>query len=215
MVTRIVAGRYGGRRLNAPTGANTRPTADRVREALFSALEAQIGLAGTRFADLFAGSGTVGLEALSRGADHVLLVEADPKAARIIRGNIETLGATGAARLVTGKVAAALAAGPDGGPYDIVFIDPPYAVDERELAAVLSALVGGGWLADGALVVVERSGRSPEPAWVPGITGERQRRYGETALWYGRAAQHEPSASSPAPHAAVHDDVAGQANAGR
>jgi 16S rRNA (guanine966-N2)-methyltransferase len=200
-VTRIVAGRFGGRRLTAPAGERTRPTADRVREALFSALEAQAGLAGCRFADLFAGSGAVGLEALSRGASHVLLVESDPKAARIIRGNIETLGVGGRSRsapsslpagdamLITAKVASVLANGPAEGPYDVVFADPPYAVGEPELTEMLAALVGHGWLADDATLVIERSTRSPEPSWVQGVTGERQRRYGETALWYGRAAR--------------------------
>lgn len=187
-VTRIVAGRFGGRRLTAPPGQLTRPTADRVREALFSALEAQVGLVDVRFADLFAGSGAVGLEALSRGAAHTLLVESDPKAARIIRGNIERIGAKGHALLVTAKVGTVLAGGPASDPYDIVFADPPYSLGEEELTAMLSALVSAGWLADDAVIVIERASRSPEPQWVPGVTGERQRRYGETTLWYGRAA---------------------------
>lgn len=185
-MTRIVAGTLGGRRILAPPGGGTRPTSDRVREALFSALDALTELDGARFADLYAGSGAVGLEALSRGAAHVLLVESDPRAARVIRDNLAALRAAPAARLVTGKVAQVLAGGPEGGPYDVVFADPPYAVPDQEIAAVLAALVDGGWLAADAVVVVERSSRSGPVDWVHGITAERSRRYGETILWYGR-----------------------------
>ncbi|WP_329108321.1 16S rRNA (guanine(966)-N(2))-methyltransferase RsmD [Micromonospora sp. NBC_01699] len=185
-MTRIVAGTFGGRRIVAPSGASTRPTSDRVREALFSALDSQLDLNGARFADLYAGSGAVGLEALSRGAVHVLLVEGDPRAARIARDNLATLRATPAARLVTGKVAQVLASGPDGGPYDVIFADPPYAVPNEEIAAMLTALVERGWLAPDGVVVVERSTRTGPLDEVQGITVERGRRYGETTLWYGR-----------------------------
>jgi 16S rRNA (guanine(966)-N(2))-methyltransferase RsmD len=185
-VTRIVAGTLGGRRLAAPPGAGTRPTSDRVREALFSAVQAHVDLAGARFADLYAGSGAVGLEALSRGAAHVLLVESDARAARVVRENVTALRAAPAARLVIGKVHTVLAAGPDGGPYDVVFADPPYAVPDEEITAMLRALVDGGWLAPEALVVVERSSRTGPVEWVEGVTAERSRRYGETTLWYGR-----------------------------
>ena len=185
-MTRIIAGAHGGRRLAAPAGATTRPTADRVREALFSALEAMTDLSGARFLDLYAGSGAVGLEALSRGAVHALLVESDARAARAIRDNIAALRLAPAARLVSGKVTAVLAAPPDGGGYDVVFADPPYVLPGAELTAVLDALVSGGWLAAGAVVAVERSTRGEPLTWVDGITAERSRRYGETTLWYGR-----------------------------
>lgn len=185
-MTRIVAGRLGGRRIAAPPGARTRPTSDRVREALFNTLESMTDLAGARFADLYAGSGAVGLEAFSRGAAHVLLVESDPRAARIIRANITTLGAAPAVRLAAGKVAQVLAAGPQDGPYDIVFADPPYSVPEAEITAMLAALVHHGWLASDAVVVVERAARGNPVPWVENITAERSRRYGETILWYGR-----------------------------
>ncbi len=191
-----MAGRFGGRRLNAPSGRDTRPTSDRVREALFSALEAMTELAGARVLDLFAGSGAVGLEALSRGASHVLLVESDAKAVRVIRENIAVLGAA-AARVAAGRAGTVLAAGPADGAYDIVFADPPYALSEAELTGVLAALAGHGWLADDAVLVVERSSRSPEPTWVQGVTGERSRRYGETALWYGRAVAQSGGADIP------------------
>ncbi|MFF4879177.1 16S rRNA (guanine(966)-N(2))-methyltransferase RsmD [Micromonospora sp. NPDC000668] len=185
-MTRIVAGTFGGRRIAAPPGAGTRPTSDRVREALFSAVEAEVDLNGARFADLYAGSGAVGLEALSRGARHVLLVESDARAARVIRENAAALRAGPAVRLVASKVATVLAAGPDGGPYDVVFADPPYAVPDAEITALQTTLVDGGWLVPDALVVVERSSRTGPVDWVDGITAERSRRYGETTLWYGR-----------------------------
>lgn len=189
-MTRIIAGTHGGRRLATPPGMQTRPTSEKVREAFFSSLSALTDLDGARFADLYAGSGAVGLEALSRGAEHLLLIESDPRVARVIRDNIVLLRAGSAARLVTGKVATVLAAGPEGAPYDIVFIDPPYKVTDDEVTALQSALVSGGWLAPDAVVAIERSTRTAVRgaplSWVEGITAERSRRYGETTLWYGR-----------------------------
>ncbi len=185
-MTRIIAGAQGGRRLAAPPGAGTRPTSDRVREALFSALDAMTELAGARVLDLYAGSGAVGLEALSRGAAQALLVEQDARAARTIRENIRALGVGAQARLVTAKVAQVLATGPDDGPYDVVFADPPYPMPDAEVGAALAALVAQGWLGPGAVVAVERGSRGGGLTWVDGITAERSRRYGETTLWYGR-----------------------------
>jgi 16S rRNA (guanine966-N2)-methyltransferase len=188
-MTRIIAGAHGGRRLSVPSGVNTRPTSDRVREAFFSTLETMTDLSGARFADLYAGSGAVGLEALSRGADHVLLVESDAKAARIVRDNVVALRVGPAARVVTGKVLQVLADPPDGGPYDVVFADPPYALGSDEVDTVQQLLMTNGWLAPDAVVVIERSTRSTrrEPlSWVDGVVGDRTRRYGETTLWYGR-----------------------------
>jgi 16S rRNA (guanine966-N2)-methyltransferase len=185
-MTRIIAGSHGGRRLVAPAGALTRPTSDRVREAIFSALHSMTDLAGARFADLFAGSGAVGLEALSRGADHALLVESDARAACTIRDNIVALRVGAAARLVTGKVAQVLAGPPDGGPYDVVFADPPYAVGDDEIVQIQEALLANAWLAPDAVVAIERSSRGDPLSWVDGITADRSRRYGETTLWYGR-----------------------------
>ncbi|MFI5931341.1 16S rRNA (guanine(966)-N(2))-methyltransferase RsmD [Actinoplanes sp. NPDC051494] len=189
-MTRIIAGAHGGRRLAAPPGDKTRPTSDRVREAYFSALDTMTDLDGARFADLYAGSGAIGLEALSRGAAYSLLVEADARAARAIRDNIVTLRVGNAARLVTGKVTQLLAATPEGGPYDVVFADPPYAVTDDEVDEVQRLLVTNGWLSDDAVVTFERSSRTAvrgEPlSWVDGIAADRSRRYGETTLWYGR-----------------------------
>ena len=189
-MTRIISGVHGGRRLLAPPGAQTRPTSDRVREAYFSALLTMIDIEGARFADLYAGSGAIGLEALSRGASHALLVESDAKAARAVRDNIVTLRLGDEARLITGKVAQVLAGPPDGGPFDVVFADPPYAVGDDEIDEVQRALVGNGWLAPDAVVTFERSTRTAVRGaslnWVDGLAEERSRRYGETTLWYGR-----------------------------
>jgi 16S rRNA (guanine(966)-N(2))-methyltransferase RsmD len=187
-VTRIVAGALGGRRLAVPPGQGTRPTSDRVREALFSTLNNQLDLDGARFADLYAGSGAVGLEALSRGAADVILVESDPRAARAIRDNIAAIGLAGA-RLLADKVERVLARGPEGAPpRDFVFADPPYAAGDEELERVLTGLAGGGWLAPGALVTVERGTRSGPLAWPVGYVSDRCRRYGDATLWYGLAA---------------------------
>ena len=185
-MTRIIAGTHGGRRLAAPAGSHTRPTSDRVREALFSSLESMTTLSGARFADLYAGSGAVGLEALSRGASSALLVESEPRAVRVIRGNIATLRLGSAARLVTGPVLKVVSQPPDGDPYDVVFADPPYEVTDQELREVQHALLDNGWLAPDAVLVIERSTRTPSMSWVDGITADRSRHYGETTLWYGR-----------------------------
>jgi len=157
-----------------------------VREALFSAIEAWCGsLQGLRFLDLYAGSGAVGLEAWSRGAGVVTLVEQDRKTAALIANNATTLG-FGRANVVATAVATALAE-PPAAPYDIVFLDPPYPLDEQGVAGALAALADNGWLVPGALVIVERSARSPEPAWPDGFEDIRSRKYGESTLWYGHA----------------------------
>jgi 16S rRNA (guanine966-N2)-methyltransferase len=193
-VTRIIGGSAGGRRIQTPRGISTRPTSDRVREALFSTIEAWCGsLHGLRFLDLYAGSGAVGLEAWSRGAGVVTLVEHDRRTANLIAGNARALG-FGKADVVAGSVFGALQRQP-AAPYDVAFLDPPYPVDDDAVAATLRGLVDHDWLVPGALVVVERSSRSPEPAWPSGFTGVRHKRYGETVLWYGHAA----SRSSPGP----------------
>jgi 16S rRNA (guanine(966)-N(2))-methyltransferase RsmD len=183
-VTRIVAGTLGGRRLVVPPGQATRPTSDRVREALFSSLDNLTDLDGARFADLYAGSGAVGLEACSRGAAHVLLAEADAKAARVARNNIAALGVADRVRLVADKVERLLAGAPEE-LYDAVFLDPPYAVADERVAEILRALAER-WLAPDAIVVAERSSRGAAPAWPEGLEPLPERRYGETTLWYAR-----------------------------
>lgn len=200
-MTRIVAGVFGGRRLAAPAGQLTRPTSDRVREALFSSLASAYGghLRKLRVLDLYAGSGALGLEALSRGAEYAVFVESDPKAARVIKENIATLGVAGQTEILRARAATAVSQPPAGGPFDIVLADPPYSVAEDELAAVLGGLAAHGWYAPDATVVVERSRRAPEPPWVRPVTAERERRYGETTLWYGRAASGGPDDVSEQP----------------
>jgi 16S rRNA (guanine966-N2)-methyltransferase len=196
-MTRIIAGSAGGRRLAVPPGRSTRPTSDRTREGLFAAVLAALGtLDGAAVLDLYAGSGAVGLEALSRGASDVLLVEADLKAANIIKSNISAVGLPGA-RLLRDRAERALQRGPDGArPRDLVFADPPYAAADAEVGQVLRLLADRGWLATGALVVLERDARSGPPPWPQTVAQDRSRRYGETVLWYGRATGASPAAST-------------------
>jgi 16S rRNA (guanine966-N2)-methyltransferase len=186
-VARVIAGEAGGRRLAVPPGRDTRPTSDRAREGLFATIVSLTGsLTGARVLDLYAGSGAVGLEALSRGAKHVLLVESGARAARVIRGNIEAIGLPGAEVLID-RVERVLARGPGGDRYDVVFADPPYALAGQEISAMLAALQDRGWLAPGALVIVERATRSGPVSWPTGFEPDRARRYGEATFWYGRA----------------------------
>jgi 16S rRNA (guanine966-N2)-methyltransferase len=188
-MTRVIAGAAGGRRLAVPPGTGTRPTSDRAKEGLFSTWESLRGtLAGARVLDLYAGSGAVGLEALSRGAAHVLLAEADPRAARTVRENVAAIGLPGAE--VRAARAEKLVEGPPPEqPYDVVFLDPPYDVEDGVLREILLTLQGGGWLAADTLVTVERRTRGGAFCWPGGFAELRARRYGEATLWYGRAAQ--------------------------
>jgi 16S rRNA (guanine966-N2)-methyltransferase len=187
-MTRIIGGKVGGRRISTPRGASTRPTSDRVREALFSAIESWCGsLAGLRFLDLYAGSGAVGLEAWSRGAGVVTLIEQDRRTAAMISANAKELGFN-RAHVVTAPVSGALSRSPTA-PYDVAFLDPPYAQPEDLVAADLAALAEQEWLVPGAMVVVERGSRGAEPAWPDGFGASRQKKYGETVLWYVHAAQ--------------------------
>jgi 16S rRNA (guanine966-N2)-methyltransferase len=157
-----------------------------VREALFSAIESWCGtLTGLRFLDLYAGSGAVGLEAWSRGAGVVTLVEQDRRTSALIRRNATTLGFP-RADVVAASVSATLLR-PPAAPYDVVFADPPYPLTHDRVSGDLAALVAHGWLVPGALVVVERSSRGPHLTWPEGLAADRVRRYGETSLWYGHA----------------------------
>lgn len=188
-MTRIIAGAAGGRRLRTSRGNATRPTSDRVREGLFSALEAALGsLAGSSFLDLYAGSGAVGLEARSRGAAAVTLVEQDRGAAALIRSNAERLGLE-PVTVLEAKVERVLADRRSDG-FDVVFMDPPYSLPTEPLRGAAARLASSGWSADGALVVLERSSRDPAWEWPAGFTAVRSKRYGETMLWYGRAPGH-------------------------
>jgi 16S rRNA (guanine966-N2)-methyltransferase len=171
---RVIAGRYGGRRLKTPPGAATRPTADRVREALFSILGQRVQDA--RVLDLFAGSGALGLEALSRGARHATFVDSGPAALAALRDNLATLGAE--AEVVRADAVRWLRAAPDGArQYDLVFLDPPYR-RAADLGAPLSDSLPAV-LAPGALVVAECDRRSPLELT---ITKTDERRYGDTLI---------------------------------
>lgn len=188
-MTRVIGGAAGGRRLSVPPGDGTRPTSDRAREGLFSTLVSlRRTFHGARVLDLFAGSGAVGLEALSRGAAHTLLVEADPAAAKAVRANIAAVKLPGA-ELRAARAERMAAEPAPGEPYDIVFLDPPYALPAADVAGLLTELAAHGWLADDALAVVERATRDAAFAWPAGFAEIRSRRYGEATLWYGRAAR--------------------------
>jgi 16S rRNA (guanine966-N2)-methyltransferase len=175
---RLVAGTHRGRRLRVPPGTGTRPTSDRAREGLFSSLQSLLDLEGAHVLDLYAGSGALGLEALSRGAAEAVLVERDPRALAALRANVSDLGLP--ARVVESDVAAFLAHPPE--PYRLVLLDPPYELD---VGPVLTRL--GPWLDAGAVVVVERSSRTGAPVVPDGWQTVRSRRYGEATLWYFRA----------------------------
>ena len=193
-MTRIVAGAARGRRLAVPP-AGTRPTADRAREGLFSSLAASVGgpvgggmeLTGLRFLDLYAGSGAVGLEALSRGAVHVALVERDRAAADVVTKNVAAVGLPGAS--CTGRPSSSgCAAQRPPHPFDLVFADPPYDLGDGDLDRVLRVTHRAGL----ARPRRRRRGGAGEPArpgrGPTGFTADRDRRYGEATLWYGRAA---------------------------
>ncbi|TYK48349.1 16S rRNA (guanine(966)-N(2))-methyltransferase RsmD [Actinomadura decatromicini] len=185
-MTRVIAGSAGGRRLDVPPGRDTRPTSDRAREGLFGTVLALLGpLDGLRAADLYAGSGAVGLECLSRGAAHALLVESHPRAMAVIRRNAAALGLPGAVPCAD-KVERLVRRPPDE-PYDLVFADPPYALADAAVTALLEDLRDNGWTAPDALVVVERAARGRSLSWPDGYEAERERRYGEAVFWYGRA----------------------------
>lgn len=181
---RVIAGTLGGRRLRAPTGRGTRPTSDRVREALFSSLAADV--VGARVLDVYAGSGALGIEALSRGAAAAVFVERDGSAARVLRGNLLALDLDDGSRTATLVTdVARLRAQPPSGRFDMVLADPPYGEPLADLLALLAALRDGGGLVAGARVVVERDRRAVDeiPGW---LDLERRRTYGDTVLLFLR-----------------------------
>lgn len=185
-MSRIVAGVAGGRRLATPEGRETRPTSDRVREALFSSLEAELAsFENLVVADLYAGSGALGLEALSRGARAATFVESGRRALSVLRRNVADLGLAGATVLAGPVERAVRGVPPAGLAHDVVFCDPPYAVRSDVLGTILADALEHDWLAADAVVVVERATRDGEPVWPDGVRPARSRRYGETTLWYG------------------------------
>ena len=169
------------------SGSGTRPTTDRVREALFNVLAARVEFTGAAVLDLYAGSGALGLEALSRGAAEATFVEADRRATGVIADNIAALGVTGAT-VRRGAVAAVLAWGTERS-VDLVFADPPYDVDAAEVESMLVLLTERGWARAGTVVVVERAVTGPPLNWPPGWQVWPARTYGDTRLELAEAPQ--------------------------
>jgi 16S rRNA (guanine966-N2)-methyltransferase len=191
---RIVGGRFRGRALAGPKSDAIRPTSDRLRETIFNILAHSYGdpVAGARVLDLFAGSGAMGLEALSRGAAFALFVDDGAQARGLIRENVEALGVGGATRLFRRDATRMGAAAPNA-PFSLVFCDPPYG---RDLAPrALAACASGGWLSPGALVVVEEA-QGIEVSLPAGFEDLDRRNYGETAVVFGRFSA--PATNAPA-----------------
>nr|WP_315283239.1 16S rRNA (guanine(966)-N(2))-methyltransferase RsmD [uncultured Actinomyces sp.] len=195
-MTRIVAGSAKGRTLAVPK-SGTRPTSERVREALFSRLDHMNVLEEATVLDLYAGTGALGLEALSRGASSATLVEKASGAARVATANVRSTGLS--ARVVTADSRAYLggrSAEPLSGEVDLVFIDPPYDIAEEEMTAVLEGLAP--WIGPDALVVVERSTRAPAPTWPAFLVLEDTRAWGETVAYFAGPPLPEEDAEEPA-----------------
>lgn len=195
-MTRIISGAAGGTPLAAVPGSLTRPTTDRVKEALFSRLDAFDVIAGARVLDLYAGSGALGVESGSRGARAVDLVESDAKASAVCQRNADLINGVLGQKTVTvhrSKVEPFLDRAAATAAWDLVFLDPPYPLEDGTLSAVLQKLAAH--LGPGAVVVVERSSRSPEPGWPEGMTRFAEKKYGETRLWF--AEPFVPDAIAP------------------
>lgn len=176
---RVVAGRFGGRTLVAPSGSGTRPTPDRVREALFSILG---DVSGARVLDLWAGTGALGIEALSRGATHATFVESGKPAIAALRKNLDALGIRDEARLVVARVESLPRKLEEHASFDLVLADPPYAaVRDGSAPRAIAALVAAGWLAAGAPLVLEHASADAPPA-IAGLVATDSRRYGDTSL---------------------------------
>lgn len=185
-MSRIISGAAGGVRLASVPGDNTRPTTDRVKESLFSKLESYDIIRGARVLDAFGGSGALGCEALSRGAASVTLLDTYPKAVAVIRKNVaaveKAMGRTGSSSTRVQQSQALTYVKSASGPWDLVFVDPPYAMPNEQVSELLEALTPK--LAEGAVVVVERSSRDEEPVWGEGLYCFSTRQHGETVLYY-------------------------------
>jgi 16S rRNA (guanine966-N2)-methyltransferase len=184
-MSRIIAGAAGGTPLQAVPGSLTRPTTDRVKEALFSRLDAFDVISGARVLDLYAGSGSLGVESGSRGAQSVDLVESEAKASGVCQRNADLMNGVLGRKAITvhrSKVEPFLERADATAMWDLVFVDPPYRLEESALAAALEKLAAH--LAPTAVVVVERSSRSPEPGWPDGLARFAEKKYGETKLWF-------------------------------
>jgi 16S rRNA (guanine966-N2)-methyltransferase len=178
---RVIAGSARGRRLVVPPGDDVRPTKDRVREAVFSALDARDAIVDASVLDLYAGTGALAIEALSRGASRAVLVEHSRAIAATARLNVETSGFAAVARVETRHVVGFLTAPPREAPFDLVLCDPPYDLDGDELGGVLARVAARDWLAPDAFVVVERAQRANMV--VPdGLRMTWERRFGDTLV---------------------------------
>jgi 16S rRNA (guanine966-N2)-methyltransferase len=207
-VTRIIAGAAGGTPLTAVPGSLTRPTTDRVKEALFSRLDAFDVIAGARVLDLYAGSGALGVESGSRGARTVELVESDARASAVCQRNADLINGVLGRKAVTvhrTKADPFLDRAPEDAAWDLVFLDPPYPLEEAGLSAVLEKLAAH--LAPGAVVVVERSSRSPEPGWPGALTRFAEKKYGETRLWFAEPFVPDAIAADDVPDDAGAEDA--------
>ena len=188
----VIAGSAKGRRLRTPEDHSVRPTSGRVKEALFSILQVQ--MPGARVLDLFAGTGAIGIEAISRGAAHVVFVEPSPSSLRLLRQNVERCGMAAQATIAACTALDYLAAPPPGSspPFDLVFADPPY--QELDLDGLLSSLDQSAILKSSSIVILEHATSQPLPAqigrWVP----RRQYRYGGTSLTRFERLKEGPSA---------------------
>jgi len=184
---RVIAGRWRGRRITAPPGTETRPTADRVREGIFSAIVARVGsLASTRVLDLYAGSGALGIESLSRGAAHVTFVEADRRTAAVLRRNLDTLDAgAGETALVTGRAERSDLHRLVPEPVALLFADPPYRIDASQVTGIVARLAKAGRLEREALVIYEHA-RATSPEWPMGFVAVTELAYGDTAVSIAR-----------------------------
>ena len=211
-VTRIIAGAGGGTPLTGVPGSLTRPTTDRVKEALFSRLDAFDVVAGARVLDLYAGSGSLGVESGSRGARSVELVESDARASAVCQRNADLINGVLGRKAVTvhrSKVEPFLDRAAEDAAWDLVFLDPPYPLEEAGLSAALEKVAAH--LSPGAVVVVERSSRSPEPGWPEGLTRFAEKKYGETRLWFAEPFVPDAIDADDLPDA---DDVPGAAGPG-
>jgi 16S rRNA (guanine966-N2)-methyltransferase len=180
---RVIAGSAGGLHLRAPKGGRSRPTTDRVRESLFAALDQHFGLGDASVLDLYAGSGALAIEALSRGAGRAVLIDKDVAAVEVIRGNLAATHLRDRGRVWRSSVASFLAGStPSEAPFDLVLLDPPYAVSDGEIERVLASLEASGWLAPGAAIVIERSTADARPSLPEPWELGWERSYGDTLV---------------------------------
>lgn len=185
-MTKVIAGELRGRNLKVPENG-TRPTAQRVREAVFSTLTSLDAIAEVSVLDLYAGSGALGIEAISRGASQCLFVENNQSAYLVINKNIEELKVN--AQVVDAKVETILAGIPATKfymPAQLVFLDPPYEMGKEKIAQVLTSGLAHSWFSDDAIVVVETSKRNGDFVWPDGFESIREKSYGDTSVWYGQ-----------------------------